>query len=487
MALRKAIIFPMTWKGGFTSLFFLILLAACIEEPEQEVLDYPTVVTSAARVTAQGVTFEGEVMYFRGDVLEKGFVWSSKGSPTSDDARVVVEGTDRKFSATIKGGMVVDKTYYMRAYAKTTGHTVYGDTIKFTSMGGSPPTITDFFPKSGSTGSEVTITGQNLNYELPAIKIRIGDIDMIVKSASETEIVFKIPQVSKAVKSAITIDVSPIQTSSTAEFDLYYPWTVRADWSASKPVASFTDGELAYFVWAGSNIMTVFNPATLQWLPTIAMPVVANGATLATFSNGIAYLVFDTQIFRLNTDTKDWTEFATYPQRTADDFIFVIGDDLYAGSFVGGTLSALNMQTNAWVGKKGLMVYSGVGTNSGTVAQNKAFFGISTELYSYDALSNSWTGHGEFGGQDNYALFAIGDEVFMGQGRIHYYDGNAYVYNKFYSYNVVTGVKKQYQKSPAGMGVVASFAINNKGYLFASTGPNKSSYQKILEFDPTRN
>jgi hypothetical protein len=483
----KAILRILSHQAGSFCFSVLIVLVSCIEEHEQHVLDYPTVVTKDAKVSTEGVTFEAELLYFRGDVLEKGFIWSSKGSPTLTDQRVVVEGVDRKFQATIKSGLAIAETYYMRAYAKTNTHTVYGDSIGFVSKGGAAPVIGDFSPKFGSIGSEITVTGQNLDYEPDAIKVRIGDIDMVVKSVNETEIVFKIPQVNKAAKAPITIEAPQLQVSSSAEFDLYYPWTLRADWSAASPVASFADGDLAHFIWPNSNVMTVFNPITLQWLPAITMPAAASATTLATYSNGIAYIVFDTRIFRFNMETNTWNEFAAYPSRTDDDFIFVMGNDLYAGSFESGTLSAMNMLTNTWVEKKGLKLYSSVGTNSGIVVQNKTFFGIGSRLYSYDAASNSWTSHGEFGGQDSYALFAIGDEVFMGQGKLHYSDGNDYVYNYFYSYNAVTGQKKQYQKAPVGMGVVASFAINNKGYLFAATGPNKTTYQKILEFDPTRN
>ena len=86
--------------------------------------------TNLADYTA---TLNGTIDYV-GDppYYEKGFVYSAAfPTPTVNDpsdatTKVVVPGTDQRFSANISG-LAADKTYYIRAYATNTTGTAYGE------------------------------------------------------------------------------------------------------------------------------------------------------------------------------------------------------------------------------------------------------------------------------------------------------------------------------------------------------------------------
>lgn len=107
-----------------------------------EISGQPSVTTlEATNVTGGTATLNGRIDY-EGDppYTERGFVYSSSfPNPTIDDpasatSKVVVSGTSHEFSANI-AGLTPTLTYYVRAYATNSTHTVYGNAVEFSNMG----------------------------------------------------------------------------------------------------------------------------------------------------------------------------------------------------------------------------------------------------------------------------------------------------------------------------------------------------------------
>lgn len=69
------------------------------------------------------------------DVTTRGFCWSTTSNPTTADTKTVENGSFRSgsYSANITS-LLLNKTYYVKAYATNTDGTYYGEQIAFTTV-----------------------------------------------------------------------------------------------------------------------------------------------------------------------------------------------------------------------------------------------------------------------------------------------------------------------------------------------------------------
>jgi hypothetical protein len=462
---------------NYGAIGLLILCISCADD--KNAFNFPAVSTDGAKATPEGVALRGSIRYFTGEILEKGFAWGIGTHVTIEDSHLAVAGADKEFTAKINTGLKAGTTYSARAYAKYDRYTIYGDLIQFeVSNDSPPPLLEDFNPKFGRIGSEITVTGKNFGYAGTETRVFVGGAEMIVKSSTDTEVVFNIPAVGKSITSTIDLDLNGTQLSSSETLEIYFPWKKLADFGLTAPSAYFSDESFLYVLRNNESQLTIFDPGTLAWKTPIATPVPATSSTLATCSNTNAYFLFDSKVYRLNIATKEWAEIATYAQaRTSSDYIFVVNNSLYIGSLT-GKLHLLNLTTGVWSEKKGLVDsrYVSSYSRSGRVAQGKAFISVSTDLLSYDPDMDVWSNHGKLGGLKGSCLFIIGTKVFMGLGEVN--TGPSALVN-LYGHDVVTGSIAEYVNAPVPLSVVVSFTVNQKGYMF--------SQQKLWEFDPTRN
>jgi hypothetical protein len=109
-------------------------------EKENHPGDYHLVIThEVTEITAEGATMHGEIT-FNGDepVREYGFIWGSKYDAYPIDYlshSVMAELKDEKFSLRVDSKLKKDANYVVRAYVKTDTRTVYGNRVKFKSLG----------------------------------------------------------------------------------------------------------------------------------------------------------------------------------------------------------------------------------------------------------------------------------------------------------------------------------------------------------------
>jgi hypothetical protein len=231
--MAKVIYFSMK-TVGFTSNGYRLLsisaiaiLAFFITFCNQEKItpNLPVIVTGEVTdIGPDGATFHGSIINRgKGSVTEVGFVWDTVDSPGLNSSRKVITCEDgtTAFHAQIAADHQAGKEYSVMAYLKNGEQTIFGNSVKFTSIGSQPPEIIDFSPKSGLKNTEVLIYGKNFSYVPSHIKVMFGNVPGIVMATTDSTITVRIPTYvysSKIVK--ITVSVLDKSTVSDESFEL---------------------------------------------------------------------------------------------------------------------------------------------------------------------------------------------------------------------------------------------------------------------------
>jgi N-acetylneuraminic acid mutarotase len=172
-----------------------LLLAGCEDEPVQR--DYPRVRTlEVTNITADGATFVAEV-FDEGNlgITEHGFTWSLSEPSVLSDERVYLggfSGTGR-FEAEISTALAEGASYVVCAFVKAGEYTVYGENIKFMSLGSGAPVIMGFSPVSAGWGDTITVTGTKFSHRNITNRIYIDEWPCNPFYSSDTLLRFVLP------------------------------------------------------------------------------------------------------------------------------------------------------------------------------------------------------------------------------------------------------------------------------------------------------
>ena len=199
---------------------FLLTLAGCKDEPVQR--DYPKVRTlEVTNITDNGATFVAEVIQ-EGTVpvTEHGFTWSLSSPDAISDERVFLgsfSGTG-VYEAVIKTALKEGLTYEVCAFVRAGEYTVYGESVRFLSLGSGAPEIIDFMPKSAGWGDTVTIFGRQFSHINSSNEVFAEDQVCIVIFSSDTLLRFVVPP--SVTKPLNTLSVSILGNVTAAVNDL---------------------------------------------------------------------------------------------------------------------------------------------------------------------------------------------------------------------------------------------------------------------------
>ncbi len=177
----------------FLSLF---IISACTKE---EVIPrpYPRVNTmDITNIAAGGALFNGEIFFTNVPVRDHGFLWSPYAGVVgvqSDRISLGPKGGTGSFEATAAWGLEKGKTYYMRAYAISDDHEVFGDIESFVSLGSSPPIITDLYPAQVTWGDTLTLLGDDFSSVSGTNTIRIKDVIVDIVRGNRDTLWIKVP------------------------------------------------------------------------------------------------------------------------------------------------------------------------------------------------------------------------------------------------------------------------------------------------------
>jgi len=230
---------------------FLLTLAGCEDEPVQR--DYPKIRTlEVTNITGNGATFIAEVIQEgTAPIAEHGFTWSLFTPDMTSDERIYLgsfSGTGR-FEAEISTALKEGLTYEVCAFVKAGDYTVYGDKVKFMSLGSGAPEIIDFMPKSAGWGDTVTITGRKFSHLNSTNKIIIENQECSPFVSSDTLLKFAIPPTITKPLNSISVSIQGNVATTVYEL-IFIPPTVNG----FNPVAgywgdtvTFTGRCLTYF------------------------------------------------------------------------------------------------------------------------------------------------------------------------------------------------------------------------------------------------
>lgn len=141
-----------------------IVFAACTKDMSEVRLESKLTTTEKMDVTSDSATVVGFIVSEGQGFTEKGIVYGTDSLPTVDNNKAVYSGNEKTAAFTVKiGGLDYATKYYARAYGITTGGTIYGDQLTFTTLP-VPPTvttadITNITGRTATGGGEVTVSG----------------------------------------------------------------------------------------------------------------------------------------------------------------------------------------------------------------------------------------------------------------------------------------------------------------------------------------
>lgn len=119
----------------FIFLVIVVAFAGCTRE-EITARSYPRVRTHPVEMTSATVpVFRGEITFSSSEITDHGFVWDTNVALRLEYAENISLGPAsgaKKFESLFGPNIQPGMTYYVKAYARSATHTVYGEMVEFT-------------------------------------------------------------------------------------------------------------------------------------------------------------------------------------------------------------------------------------------------------------------------------------------------------------------------------------------------------------------
>jgi len=222
--------------------FLLIFLVGCQKEKKTE-RDYPQIKTSPVdQITSEGARFNANITSGNSEgISEFGFVWGEYDNLNIlNSEKATMEGAPEtdQYSLNISSVLVAMKEYFVRAYVKSGDLVIYGDPVKFISLGSMAPEITDFEPKSATWGDTITIYGNNFSAQNYFNKVLFDEIGCTPSQSSSNMMKVQVPITLNKFSSYISLEILGNRTTASEVFNLLSPIKV---YSLSPSVVSWLD------------------------------------------------------------------------------------------------------------------------------------------------------------------------------------------------------------------------------------------------------
>lgn len=255
-------------KSALASIVALAIIGSCTKE-EVTPRSYPRVNTlEVSNITSGGALLSAEIVYSSVQIVDHGFLWSDRSDAlfsNSDKISLGPANGPGKFQANCERSLAAQKTYYVRGYAISEDHSVYGDIVTFVSLGSKAPVMKDFSPTLASWDDTVTVTGENFSTVPYNNIVKFDNIEASVLKATESTLEVKVPYQLAEEFSSISVSLSGNVSKLEKKFQL------RAPILSSISPSSGTSGSnvtIAGQYIKSQNTKIYFNnvPATIvQW------------------------------------------------------------------------------------------------------------------------------------------------------------------------------------------------------------------------------
>lgn len=210
---------------AFFSSIILLLLYSCEDEPVKR--DYPRVSTlEVSNITEAGATFNAEVIDEGNvEIDDHGFFWSTLMISPASSEKVSLGAFDGTgdFSADITTTLEEGVVYIVSAYLKAGEYTVFGEEMKFTSLGSGAPEITGFNPTLAGWGDTIVITGRKFSNLTMSNKIIIEDQLCIPFYANDSLLKFTLPGSVTHPLNTVSVSISGNIATADAKLSLIPP------------------------------------------------------------------------------------------------------------------------------------------------------------------------------------------------------------------------------------------------------------------------
>lgn len=502
-------------------IFIVVSLVKC-ERDEITSRNYPRLKTLAVtEITPEGVKFNAEII-FRGnfEVINYGFVWGEKENPTitNSDRTIYSDNIQSKtFYKSVQTTLKKDVSYFVRAFVKTNDYIVYGENIKFLSLGSGAPSITSVTPLEISFCDTVFIKGSNFSYIKDQNSLKFGSVKANIISATDTLITASVPDLINSSSFNIEVSTQGNKTTSQETVKMKNPQIVSVNPSnvvfgdtitiTGKNFARSNLANSAFVNGVKATIISSSYNAVKAIIPAVNTPLEVSVSNLTNLKSNVYPIGFlEPTISKLNVDKgfigdqveihgknfgyiKDGLKikvdslFATiisfskelitikipegiYNKRNIDVSIFIKSKSVSSKEFtiLNAWLQKSNIpnpKNNLGNGYYGAISFSVnghgyVGLGYGGSQYNSA------DMWRYDQKTNSWTQVASFPGASRMlaSTFVIGDKAYVGGGI-----SSSGEYKDFWMYSPLSDSWSRIADFPYGFSNGVGLSSDDNGYI----------------------
>lgn len=519
-------------------IFFVVILVQC-ERDEITGRNYPRLKTLAVtEITPEGAKFNAEII-FRGnfDVINYGFVWSENENPTiTNNDRIIYSDNiqSNTFYKSVQTTLKEGVSYFVRAFVETNDYLVYGENVKFLSLGSGAPNITSVTPLEISFGDTVFIKGSNFSYIKVQNSLKFGSVKATIIAASDTLIKAAVPDLVNSPSFNPELSIQGNKTTSQETVKMKSPQIVSVNPSTvvlgdtiTIIGKNFARSNLANSVFvngARATLLSSSYDSLTAIIPVLNAPLEILVSNLTTLkSNAYPIGLLEPTISKLNADkgfTGDQIEIqgenfgfikdglkikvdsllATISSFSNELITIKIPDGIYnkrntnISIFINSEQVSSKEFTilNTWLQKSNIPnptnafnegYYGAIGFSMNGYGYVGLGFGggeyNSTVIWRYDQKTNSWTGVAPFPGASRIfaSAFVIGDKAYVGGG-----SNESANYKDFWMYNPSSDSWSRIADFPYGFSKGVGLSSGGNGYI-----TTRNSDANFWKYDPERN
>lgn len=207
-------------KRYFSALAIIICFISGCKDAEIQQKEYPLIITKeVSEINSEGVTLEAEIVVAGKDTItDYGFIISDGKS-----TRKFSVFNSNRFKVRLSTDLRSNVEYECRAYITTRSKIVFGNIVRFLSLGSTPPLIYDMNPQSGFDGDTVRISGKYFSSFPENNRIYVNDKIAKIILSTDSTITFVIPSQSFTGAAEITLEVNTLKVNSTRKFTILGP------------------------------------------------------------------------------------------------------------------------------------------------------------------------------------------------------------------------------------------------------------------------
>jgi N-acetylneuraminic acid mutarotase len=213
--MRIALYFPLF-------VFAILLTLTRCEDETAKPREYPRLTgMQIVNISDSGATFIADLYSLGSETItEHGFLWSTGSGSTITGSNRIYLGKPGKtglFTADIRSGLTTSIEYHARPFVITEERTIYGPSVKFTSLGSNAPLIQSFEPLKAGWDDTIRVTGRNFSWIASKNEIFLNDVKCNVVRSTDTTLVFVVNSDISAIDNFISVALAGNKSAYTKD------------------------------------------------------------------------------------------------------------------------------------------------------------------------------------------------------------------------------------------------------------------------------